>query len=368
MRATLSTKVLAPAAACVLLASLAPAAAAHDAFESQEHGELVLAFERDAEGVCQVTVTGRHVGFETGVLAFLKPPTGPGGPSDVLTVEVDGEAEADGVGFTFTEGPFDFPVHDEPYWVEFRATVDGEEHLLNSFFRYDQCRPSETVLVHQDETSGAVVNVVGCTVYAEGRHVVGPGGTVYLVPLYPLLQAQPVDWENVTGEPEEDGHGFRFMAGPLTLEHDGLYVLYFFPDAPDSMFIASSFLFEVTGCTPEGVAPDCPGELAAYVEDGVIELDWWAPNGAHYFNVYRAEGDGEFEHLGETGIPYFSDVDIEPGVTYTYHVTAVGSQGESEGCDVVTVTAVPFFGAPVLGIAAAVGGVGAYGLMRRKQD
>lgn len=113
----------------------------------------------------------------------------------------------------------------------------------------------------------------------------------------------------------------------------------------------------------------CPTDLRAQAnEDTTILLGWTPAPGSDGSNVYRAAGDGQLELVAALGPgeDEYLDEDTEVGVTYTYEVRAVFGEEESADCDQIQVTAIPFFGAAV-GALAALGGSGAYVLLRRRR-
>ncbi len=71
--------------------------------------------------------------------------------------------------------------------------------------------------------------------------------------------------------------------------------------------------------------PPVPAGLAAIASPGRVELAWersGAPDLAGY-NVYRAEGEGSFQKIGETREgPSYSDTTAAAGKTYRYAVSA----------------------------------------------
>lgn len=94
------------------------------------------------------------------------------------------------------------------------------------------------------------------------------------------------------------------------------------------------------------------------------------------FRVYRETAEGDWEliaSLNARTTEEYLDTDVEAGVTYRYAVLyydGLESCGDGPGAcqeDIVEVTAIPFFGAPILGAIAALGAVGAYATARRKR-
>lgn len=167
----------------------------------------------------------------------------------------------------------------------------------------------------------------------------------------------------------EDGQGnFHFLLGPFFLP-EGHYRVEVYTDdghpGNEGQF-AKTKTFWVEPCGVEVVNPPCPGGVAAAaLPEGGVHLTW---TGAadQTFVVYRAVGEGDFEFLTSVTGSSYTDTTTSTGVTYSYYVTNVVGDLESEECMVVTVTAVPFFGAPVLGALALAGAVLAYATFRRR--
>lgn len=113
----------------------------------------------------------------------------------------------------------------------------------------------------------------------------------------------------------------------------------------------------------------CSPDVSAFpMQDGSIRLTWTAVTVADSYNVYRAEGDGDFHLIGTTDASTqgFIDADTEPGTVYRYTVTYVVDGNEREPCSMAEVTAIPSF-PTAFGLVAAAGlGVAAYAVMRRK--
>ncbi|HVM44391.1 MAG TPA: hypothetical protein VM582_00545 [Candidatus Thermoplasmatota archaeon] len=102
--------------------------------------------------------------------------------------------------------------------------------------------------------------------------------------------------------------------------------------------------------------------------DGSVTLSWAALDAVDGYVILRAEGDGEVAPLDfiETGATAYTDTTSVAGETYVYVVVPVLNGVPARFCESVGVTAVPFFGAPLLGALALVGVVGAYAAMRRR--
>ncbi len=102
--------------------------------------------------------------------------------------------------------------------------------------------------------------------------------------------------------------------------------------------------------------------------DKSITLTWSSIEGTQQYRIYRAIGDGSFELHDEVDgdTTSFTDTDTEVEVSYTYEVRPVVDGVESEDCDRVEVTAIPFFPGFLTGALALLGGVVAYTLNRRR--
>ncbi|MFH1276942.1 MAG: hypothetical protein ABIK65_00960 [Candidatus Eisenbacteria bacterium] len=118
--------------------------------------------------------------------------------------------------------------------------------------------------------------------------------------------------------------------------------------------IAAGFLtllvISFAGCGDEGPtrvpitldAPPRPTDLRADVEERRVTLDWDVPSaeGIASYRVYRSEGEaGEFILVGQPAGSSLVDSGLVPGRTYSYRVTALGSNGiESDPSSEVAVT------------------------------
>ncbi len=94
----------------------------------------------------------------------------------------------------------------------------------------------------------------------------------------------------------------------------------------------------VKGAKPEvessAISPESPtGLLAAYTQKSII-LTWKEirGQGIKSYIIYRSKNGTDFNKLGETVTPAFTDRNIEPAQKYYYRITAVGAKesGHSE--------------------------------------
>ncbi|MEA3190145.1 MAG: large repetitive protein [Thermoplasmata archaeon] len=183
------------------------------------------------------------------------------------------------------------------------------------------------------------------------------------------------EWTADTGDDEE---GFHFLSGPYTLAAGHYRLEVTEDDGKDS---TKNKMFWVEECAPECEEgseqcppPEelpCPTDLVLLARsDGSVELTFTPAPGSNGTMVYRAEGDGDFEHIAnlDAGVGTYIDADTEDGVTYTYMVTALFGDSESEGCAQVEVTTIPDLPTFVAVGAAGLLGTAAYAIARRKQE
>lgn len=231
---------------------------------------------------------------------------------------------------------------------------------------------------HDEPDWDATIDVADCTFWLRGTGVEIPNGTVEVYEDHGRGGAVLLMSVAFEGTPNEDG-GYDFLVGPLTVETDpegtGLEVfaeIVVIPESEDDIgrFLQSD---EVTIHCGGKFIP-CIDDLSAEaLDDGDVRLTWSAAaNATHYF-VYRTDGDQlpngqtDWDFLANVTATEYVDLTAEAGVTYAYEVVSSdGALAMNGSCPVVEVTAVPFFGAPLLGAVAAVGAVGAYAWMRRR--
>lgn len=142
-------------------------------------------------------------------------------------------------------------------------------------------------------------------------------------------------------------------------------------------------LFAVPATAQDGEETcDGPKNISATVQDDGILIEWDEWTFARAYDVYRAEGNGEFVVIGQTSgdnpndgdanEPHetsFFDSDVEAGASYTYKVQAYGPPPHmSDICGSVTATAIPVFPTIAAASAAAVVGLAGYVAVRRKNQ
>jgi len=91
---------------------------------------------------------------------------------------------------------------------------------------------------------------------------------------------------------------------------------------------------------PPELVPSRPGNLTAEEGAGYVNLSWEAPasNGSSEITEYKIYRNGTHIATVPATQLWYNDTSITPEVTYTYHVTAVNSVGESEGSNQVEAT------------------------------
>ena len=237
-----------------------------------------------------------------------------------------------------------------------------------------------TIKIHDDETADPETRNephVSCDFWVEGFNMKDPEGHLEFYSWPPTGSKEEVtpsgDSLNWTGTPDGDGE-YDFLKGPYSLPEGHYRVEAYTDDAhPGHEHFAKAKMFWVDECQPENPPehPDCPTDLNARAEadtsgDPINIIEWDAVTDADSYRIYRAVEGGDFEFVDSTTETSYTDTDVEVGVSYEYTVNAVVDNVESEDCDIVEVTAVPFFGAPILGALALVGSVGALMYFRRK--
>lgn len=248
-----------------------------------------------------------------------------------------------------------------------------------------------TVKVHDNEDEDPDrrnVPHVDCDFWIEGFNLGDDSGWIVFYG-WPPTGDKEIVWsgeeQNWTGAWSEE-HSYHFLAGPFSLP-SGHYRVEVYTDAghpgatPDGSnpHFAKAKTFWVECEDMPVVNPPCPPGLAARAgttdeDTPFIHLTWTAVPGVDGYLVYRAVSGGDFELVVElqnergdlvTATQYF-DHHVDVGVTYEYYVTAVIGGVESENCDIVEATAVPFFGSGLLAALALVGTVGAFVAFRRR--
>lgn len=208
-----------------------------------------------------------------------------------------------------------------------------------------------------------------CTFYLRGSGMSGESGTFHIyVQMGPnrgtLFEG---GWQ---GTPAGDGT-WTFTVGPFTLEHSMREVEAW-----------AGWLDEEATWHGRGMAPvdvecphdpfyECADTLAAVAhDDGSITLTWDEPAlGADRYHVYWTFPFGTANRETVEGSTTWTHEDTEAGTSYQYLVKAekeMAGRTRADECGQAEVTAVPFFGAPLLGGLALAGSVGAYALSRRR--
>jgi hypothetical protein len=124
-----------------------------------------------------------------------------------------------------------------------------------------------------------------------------------------------------------------------------------------------------TGPTPEPQR-ECPSNLEATTNgDGSVTLTFTPAAGSDGTNIYRADGEGDFEYLTTVGpgVTTYTDTTTTAGDAYAYLLTGLYGDSETQGCDVTEVSAIPVF-PTVLGFGMATAlGAGVYLALARRR-
>lgn len=215
-------------------------------------------------------------------------------------------------------------------------------------------------------------------VFVEGSNMAAEEGTLQVFSWPPTGDRELVidtTWEADDGTPEH-----HFLAGPFELDcghyrveaQNGM-------EAQDFPGGTKAKMFWVEGCeAPEEPEcgddgqPECPEEPteracptdleATANADESVTLTWTPAAGSDGTNIYRAVGDGDFEYLDTAGegVEEYTDTTTTAGTSYSYLLTALFGNEESEDCATVDVAAIPVFPSMMAFGAATVLGAGAY--------
>lgn len=228
-----------------------------------------------------------------------------------------------------------------------------------------------------DSPDGEPTHELECEFWVKGTNMTNPNGTVEASHSHEPegRHTHTVgEWE---GEPNGSG-GWNFEAGPFTVHDTGDHNLtkMYTEWHDDGTHRTSDDTNEYRPCEEEQDQPPedeteppaCPEDLRAQAHGNEnVGLSWNASADADSYHVYRATEDGEMQHVAEVESTSYTDTETEAETTYTYEVTAANDAGEAEDCDVVEVTAIPFFGNPALVAMAAIGSVGAVAAVRTRR-
>lgn len=215
---------------------------------------------------------------------------------------------------------------------------------------------------------------VDCEFYIEGFHMADTSGTLVIQVWHPTADPADVLNDTWTGTPETDGKGSHFLNGPYTLP-EGHYRVEVFSSTGhpgDSEHFAKAKMFWVEPCetVPPPPVLQCPTDLTAESNSaGTVTLSFTPAPGSNGTNVYRLDADGDWEYLATLppGVNGYTDTTTRAGYAYTYAVTALYGDRESQECPTVEVSSIPEFPTFVaMGLAAACGVLG-YVFVRRKK-
>jgi hypothetical protein len=227
-----------------------------------------------------------------------------------------------------------------------------------------------TIKIHDDATADPPqrnIPHVTCDFWVEGFNMADATGTLVFYSWPPTGNMTVVMVANFTGAPEGDQNGgFHFLEGAFFLEAGHYRVE---AVGEDEQVMAKSKTFWVEPCETTVPHP-CPGDLGATANpDGSITVSWDVPANATGVNLYRAVGDGDFEYV-TTLTPdqdMYHDTNTTVGVVYSYYVTGLFGDVESNDCEAIEVTAIPNFPTAVLAGLGALVGIGAYAYFGRRK-
>lgn len=212
--------------------------------------------------------------------------------------------------------------------------------------------------------------------FVEGFNMAADGGDLLVYSWPPTGDMELVlatTWEADDGEPE-----FHFLAGPFELPCGHYRVFAYNGDGPDdpaepqpggakkkTFWVecpddepepeptptgTSTGTSTTTTTTGPGPEPEpemaCPSDIDAIANaDGSVTLRFTPAPGSDGTNIYRADGEGDFEYLTTVGpdATQFTDTTTTAGNVYAYLLTALYGNEESEGCGVSEVSAIPVF-------------------------
>lgn len=319
---------------------------AHDALDgTDDHGRLMLSFEQ-MEDVCRVEVVASDVDVADATLRIEHRPA-KDNPEVHHEEDLTGEPEADGDGFRFVAGPYDYgseDLHDgdgfrDPGVVPLQRFIlswDDGAHSMYRDWTATGCNADPLLLIHQDETSGATHQVDGCALFVEGRHIGAEAGRLELHGVQSDLSIEMAITSDDTG-PEENGDGHRFFVGPIEVPLSGNYSVHFHPGEEGAP--AQGFrMVHVLGCSVE--PPECPPNMEAEARPHLNVIRWDTVQDAMGYLVKRSVNGGEMALVEDVshGVRSITlDRDVENGTTYEYLVTAYNEIGESEDCPTVMV-------------------------------
>ena len=231
-----------------------------------------------------------------------------------------------------------------------------------------------TLTAHDDPDGPPVMDVADCTVYFKSQ-MTEATATFTLYENRGRGGLALVHTEEVVGTPDGEG-GYSWSSGAITV--DSMQVRFLaelvfgdeMTEADEPAHTTTTDLHIHCGEPYVGCVQDITAEA---IEGGHVRLSWSPAHNATYYRVLRYVGDlptgaPNYDEVGQTTGTTFVDETTNPGETHHYRIAAWNEHGGGRGScrETVTVTAIPFFGAPVLGALALVGTVGAYAWLRRR--
>lgn len=265
------------------------------------------------------------------------------------------------------------PAHLRTWTLGLAAATLALLPLASAHSNHDE---HATLTAHDEAGGPAVIDVPDCTAHFQARHMKEPAARFVLYQNHGRGGVREVYAANVTGTPDGDG-GWSWESGPVVIEGDHAWHLaeLIFGDEKvekgnDPLHAESVTVHIHCGRPYVGCVQHITAEA---LDAGHVRLTWSAAANATFYRVQRYVGDlpngaPDYDTIGETRERSFVDTTAKPGDTHTYRIDAWNETDGGRGVcrESVTITAVPFFGAPLFGALALAGTVGAYAWMRRR--
>ena len=252
-----------------------------------------------------------------------------------------------------------------PEWGDGSCTVEDMQYAEFYFADGDRFESSDTLEPARE----------GDTIYGQGTTDPDCEGELFTLVVSTRMGDEVALFDSsssVAFRPREH-FDFAFWEVDVDVPACEFLIEFYFGDA-ESGELLLSHEGGATPCTGDETPPaelECVSDLAGTAgQDASITIAWGAAEGAETYYVLRAaENDDEGWRLVaelDAETLEWRDETTEAGVAYAYQVVVGAGDSVSGDCPIIEVTAVPFFGAPILGALALVGGVGAYAALRRR--
>lgn len=206
--------------------------------------------------------------------------------------------------------------------------------------------------------------IADCDFWVQGRGLVADHGTIEAD--YGGATRILGEWRGI----ENELGRFDFVAGPFRVDVDEEWEEW----RIRAVFDGGATLDDPQHFEPcpdgrdddDDGAPDegaCADDLdATPLENGDVQLRWTTPQ--KDVSSFRILRDGET--LAEVQTNELLDETSVPGVTYRYEVIAELADGKTDSCGAIEVTAIPYFGAPLVTTLALAGAILGLACTRRR--